>query len=726
MEQTLKEKADHKFNTLKKILGSYNGEADDQLLNKAYDFACEIYGNSTAPTSEHRICHAIDIARIAAEEMGLGLASTVSCLLHDALVYDFTSREEIETRFGKPIERIVSGFAKLSALPTDKVSLQSESFRKLFIAVINDIRILIIKIAHRLNDLRNLDKLDGRTAKKYISEVAHIYIPIAHRLGLYNIKKEMEDLLMRHDHPDIYQQIAQKIRETEARRAAFINRFASPIQKVLMDNGFKFEIKGRPKSIPSIWDKMQKQDVNFEQVYDLFAIRIIIDSAEEQEKADCWRVYSLVTNIYPPNPKRLRDWISSPKASGYESLHTTVKGPDDRWVEVQIRSARMDETAEKGQAAHWRYKEFGSREDSEHWISQVRDILENPKQIDFDETTASTAGIEELNVYVFTPDGDLKELKSGSTVLDFAFEVHTSVGYSCTGAKVNGKIVPLKQELRNGDKVEILTSKVQKPKLDWLNLVITSKAKNKIKRALKEEQFLEAEKGNEILRRKFRNWKIQFSDSNIDKIIKKYKLKSAIDLYGLIAQEKIDLLDIKRLLQKVEEKETAAPQEKTRMPEPESKERKHPGDVLRISRNLDKVTYNLAKCCNPIPGDPVFGFVTISRGITIHRKNCPNAMQLLERYGYRTIPVEWKETEDASSFSTTIKVTGVDKVGMMNEISEIISKDMKVNMLSVKIDSGNGEFNGVIKLIVRNTKHLDELLHKLEKIKGINRAVRIG
>ncbi len=728
MDAQQKEELEQKFGILLKSAEPFTTYEERQKIDDAFRFVIKLYGKSLSSANDYRTGHSIDVARIAVEEMGLGATSIVSCLLHDSVIHGFTGVKEIEKRFGKQVARIVSGFAKLSELPTDKVSLQSESFRKLFLAVINDIRIILIKIAHRLNDMRNLARLNDSDRRKFTSEVAHIYTPIAHRLGLYNIKKELEDLLMKYERPETYNQIAGRITETEKRRNAFINKFSSPIQKTLTDNGFRFDIKGRPKSIPSIWNKMQKQDVGFEQVYDLFAIRIIIDTPVEQEKADCWRVYSLVTNIYSPNPKRLRDWISSPKASGYESLHTTVKGPGDRWVEVQIRSKRMDEIAEKGQAAHWRYKEFSSKKDSDHWISQIRDILENPGQIDFDDISARGRKRESDKVYVFTPDGDLKELKNGSTVLDFAFEIHTNVGYSCTGAKVNGKIVPLKQVLRNGDKVEILTSKIQKPKLDWLNYVITSKAKNKIKRSLKEEKFLEADKGNEILRRKLKNWKITFSDSNIDKIIKKYKLKSSIDLYSMIYQEKIDPLEIKRLLQN-DDKEKEIPETTAKAGKDEERgvaAKSQPGDVLRISKNLDKVNYNLAKCCNPIPGDPVFGFVTISRGITIHRKNCPNASQLLERYGYRTIPVEWKDTEDASSFTTTIKVHGIDKVGMMNEISEVVSKDMKVNMLSVKIDSGKGEFNGIIKLIVRNTRHLDELLHKLEKIRGINRALRIG
>ncbi|MCU0370340.1 MAG: HD domain-containing protein, partial [Bacteroidales bacterium] len=517
-------------------------EEERRLLDQAFEYAGEIYGDNRHLTGELLICHVLSVARIAAEEMGLGINPVVAALLHDALISQSASLEDIRKKFGVVVAEMVKSYARVSELPTDKVSLQSDAFRKLFLAVVNDIRVILLKLAHRLRDLRMIDKLPDNYRTRYISEVNHLYSPIAHRLGLYRVKKELEDLSMKYTQPEVYQQIAQSIRDTESKRNAFINEFIAPIQRELIKNGLEFEIKGRPKTIPSIWQKMQKQDVGFEQVYDLFAIRIILNSPPENEKSDCWRAYSLVTNIYPPNPKRLRDWISSPKASGYESLHTTVKGPHDRWVEVQIRTARMDEIAEKGQAAHWKYKGFGSKEDTERWMLQVRDIIEHPEQLAFDEGEKVLRNQKPDKVFVFTPNGDLKELDEGATVLDFAFEIHTNVGYSCTGAKVNNKIVPLKQVLENGDKVEIITSKIQKPKMDWLNYVITTKAKNKIKRALKEEQFLEAEKGNEILRRKFKNWKITFNDENIDRLIKKYKLSSSIDLYGLIYQEKIDLL----------------------------------------------------------------------------------------------------------------------------------------------------------------------------------------
>jgi guanosine-3',5'-bis(diphosphate) 3'-pyrophosphohydrolase len=523
-----------KYDALLAVSQGLLKEEDRKLLENAFFFARELYGETKHMTGELMICHCLSIARIAVEEMGLGINSMVAALFHDALTTQAISNEDIRKKFGTAIADMVKSYARISELPTGKVSLQSDTFRKLFLAVVDDIRVILLKLAHRLRDMRMIEKLPADYQLRYIKEVNFLYSPIAHRLGLYRVKKELEDLSMKFTRPEVYQQIAQKIRETESKRNAFINEFISPIQRELIKQGLEFEIKGRPKSIPSIWDKMQKQDVEFEQVFDLFAIRIILYSLPENEKSDCWRAYSLVTNIYPPNPKRLRDWISSPKASGYESLHTTVKGPHDRWVEVQIRTARMDEVAEKGQAAHWKYKGFGSKEDTERWMLQVRDIIEHPEQISFDENEKAAKSQTANKVFVFTPTGDLKELDQGSTVLDFAFEVHTNVGYSCTGAKVNNKIVPLKQVLENGDKVEIITSKIQKPKMDWLNYVVTTKAKNKIKRALKEEQFLEAEKGNEILRRKFKNWKIAFNDENIDRLIKKFKLSSSIDLYGLI------------------------------------------------------------------------------------------------------------------------------------------------------------------------------------------------
>ncbi|MBW6459408.1 MAG: RelA/SpoT family protein [Bacteroidales bacterium] len=717
-----------KYDSLLAALQGTLNENDRRVINEAFDFAAKAYGTSRHFTGELLICHALAIARIAAEEMGLGINPVVSAILHDVITARLADIDEIRKRFGPGVSGMVFSYARISELPTHKVTLQSDAFRKLFLAVVDDIRVILLKLAHRMRDMRMIEKLPPEYQARYIDEVNFLYSPIAHRLGLYRVKKELEDLAMKFTQPEVYQRIAQLIRDTESKRNAFINEFIAPIQREMFIHGFTFDVKRRPKSIPSIWGKMQKQDVEFEQVFDLFAVRIILQSSPESEKSDCWKAYSIVTNIYPPNPKRLRDWISTPKASGYESLHTTVKGPNNKWVEVQIRSARMDEIAEKGQAAHWKYKGFGSKEDTERWLLQVRDLIEHPEQIKFDETESVPDKQKPDKVFVFTPTGDLKELELGATVLDFAFEIHTNVGYSCTGAKVNNKIVPLKHALQNGDKVEIITSKIQKPKMDWLNYVITNKARNKIKRALKEDQFLEAEKGNEILRRKFRNWKITFNDENIDRLIKKYKLSSSLDLYVLIYNQKIDLIEIKRYLSGQGEKEVegkTTPAREIKQPESFKTSVKAEEDVLMIDRSLKKVNFNLAKCCNPAPGDAVFGFVTISRGITIHRGDCPNADQLLNRYGYRKIEVQWKDADHGESFRATIQITGTDRIGMMNEISQIISNDLKVNMISVKIDAKKGIFNGIIKLMVKNNASMTELIKKISRLSGVTKVTRL-
>jgi GTP pyrophosphokinase len=713
-----------KFTLLLQACQGVIREEEFPQISSAFEYASALYGESRTRTGELTLLHSLEISRMAVEEMGLGLTSVIAALFHDAVMYEFTSPEKIEETFGSSVSMIVQGFTRISDLPTDKVSIQSENFRKLFMALVVDIRVILLKLGHRLRDMRTIDRQPPDIRQKFHKEVLHIYIPIAHRLGLYRIKKELEELSMKFSNPGTYNQIAQKIRDTEGKRNVFIKEFIAPIQKALTAQGFRFEIKGRPKSIPSIWTKMQKQDVEFEQVFDLFAIRVILDVAQELEKAECWRAYSIVTNIYAPNPKRLRDWISSPKASGYESLHSTVKGPGDKWVEVQIRSRRMDEVAEKGQAAHWKYKGFGSKWDTEEWLNQVRDIIEHPEQISFDEMEEASKVRPSDKVFVFTPNGDLKELPVGATVLDFAFEVHTSVGFSCTGARINNKIVPIKQVLNNGDKVEILTSKVQRPKIDWLNYVISSKAKSRIRRVLKEDQYLQAEKGNEILRRKFRNWKLTFNDENIDKLIKKYKLSSSLDLYSLIFLEKLDLIEIKRFLTGQEESGEKSPSvEKPQRVQKAGAEA--PSDLLIIDRKLDKVNYKLAKCCNPIPGDEVFGFVTVSRGISIHKKSCPNASQLLSRYGYRQIEVQWKADSIKASFPAVIRVTGNDKIGLMNELSQVISNELNINMLSLKMDARNGAVTGTIKVMVKSSKHLGELLRRISDIRGVDRAVRL-
>jgi GTP pyrophosphokinase len=472
---------------------------------------------------------------------------------------------------------------------------------------------------------------------------------------------------------------------------------------------------------------MKQQNVEFEEVYDLFAVRIIINSKKNTEKADCWRVYSIVTDIYQPNPKRLRDWISSPKASGYESLHTTVVGQNGKWVEVQIRSARMDEVAEQGLAAHWRYKEGGAKKEQEEWMNRIRDVIENPDPEKLESKDYSKIELYSDKIFIFTPEGDLKKLPNGATILDFAYDIHTSVGDMCSGARVNGRIVPIRYILKNGDRVEVITSKNQRPKMDWLNFVVTSKAKNKIKRAIKEEKYQEAEIGKEILRRKLRNRKIQFNDAIIDKLIKQYKLKSSVDLYYLIAIEKIDLADIKKSIfepgsdrPKQIEKEPRDQQQQ----DVKSKQEDQKSFVL-IDDSIDNLDYELAKCCSPISGDAVFGFVTVGKGITIHRISCPNARQLLSRYDYRVIDVKWRKTDETKTYLTTIQVSGKDEIGILSNITQVISNDLRVNMVSVNIDSRkDGKFNGKFKVSVKDTRHLEMLINKIKKIKGVKKATR--
>ncbi len=712
-----------KYNELLKSCKPFIQEDKLASIQHAFDYAVKVQKDEI---SDPGIVHALSIAKIATEEIGLGSKSITATLLHNIMDSGHITQDHIKQEFGKTVAVLVDGYSRLSQMPTDRISLQSEKFRQLFLTLIDDIRVILIKLAHRVYDMRIIDQLPEEKQIRFTNEVVHLYIPIAHRLGLYRVKSELEDLYMKFAHQDIYGSIQEKLNVTRSKRTVFIEEFKKPIEDELMRNKIYFDIKGRPKSIPSIWDKMKRQDVELEQVYDLFAIRIILDSKPENEKAVCWKVYSIVTNIYPPNPKRLRDWISSPKASGYESLHTTVQGPNDKWVEIQIRTRRMDEIAEKGQAAHWRYKGFDHKKDTDIWLAQVRDILEYPEQIKFDDPINIEKKADKI--FIYTPDGDLKELPPGSTVLDFAYEVHTRVGDTCNGAKVNNQAMPIRHVLKNGDKVEIITSKTQKPKQDWLKFVKTTKARNKIKRALKEDKFKEAETGNEILRRKLKNWKLQFTDELIGRLVKHYKLSSSIDLYGMIAEERLDLNEIKKFLLKKNEG-----QSKTKLAEVkrvlEAKEktsiRKIEPDALVIDDKLDKVNYKLGRCCNPIAGDKVFGFVTIGKGITIHRVNCPNAKRLLENYGYRKIRVTWKATDQSLAYQTTIKVTGQDKMGMLEEITNVISKDLRVNMNSIKVESRDGVFLGFIKIQVNDSKHLDELLHKLSKIKGVNRASRI-
>ena len=721
----------------KQILSNYRGlvrvvnpnldKEDMQLLKKAFNMALDACTRQHKKLGDITIVHALGVARIVAEEIGLGINSVVSALLFDFVADGTISIAKLKNEFSPKIIFILEGLCKITGIDTQKSTDHGENLRSLLITLITDIRVILVKIADRLYYMRNLEQVDQSEQIRISSEVLYIYAPLAHRVGLYNIKSEMEDLTLKYTDYKAYHFINDKLKETKASRDKFIREFIKPVKEELEKQDIESEIMSRMKSVYSIWLKMKRQDIGIEEVYDLFAIRIIINSEPKNEKTDCWRVYSLVTDIYQPNPNRLRDWISIPKSNGYESLHTTVVVPGGRWVEVQIRTRRMDEIAEKGLAAHWKYKSGKEEQGLNEWLDKVREILENPEPEAAEVIDDFKVGLYHKEIFVFTPKGDLKKFPAGSTILDFAFEVHTDVGMTCVGAKVNGKNVPIRHVMNNGDKVEIITSKSQKPKQDWLQFVITSKAKSKIRQALLEQRLAQVEAGKEILKRRFRNWKIEFEDQNINRVLKHYKLKTAADLYYQVAAEKIDAIEIKELLTKKEK------QAESRQPERIEEEMveklattglKH-DDYLVIDDRLKRVAHRLAKCCNPIYGDEIFGFVTVSEGISVHRINCPNAAQLISKYGYRVVKAQWAETGQQIYLPASIRITGIDEIGILSRISEVISNDLKVNMRSVSVESNEGMFEGSITLFVKDTGHLDVLIRKLLKIKGILSVSRL-
>jgi GTP diphosphokinase / guanosine-3',5'-bis(diphosphate) 3'-diphosphatase len=701
-------------------------------INLAFEWASKTYNGQRLGSGKPYILHLIELAHIAVDEIGLGTTSVIAAFLHGINLKSDFSLGMIEEKFGSGVRLIVDGFNRVSQMRTERLSFQSDSFRKLFLTLIDDIRVILLKIAHRLYDLRNPDDVASEKLKPFMQEVKHLYIPIAHRLGLYNIKAEFEEKVMMYENPEIFQGINEQIKATKKKQEVFIQDFLAPIERELLAQGLDCSVKWRTKSIPSIYAKMKAQNLDFDQVYDIFAVRIITKSKPKKEKEDCWRVYSIVTDIYQPNPKRLRDWITTPKASGYESLHTTVKSMGDRWVEVQIRSERMDEIAERGQAAHWRYKGTDKKRDMEDWLNQVRDVLENPDQINFDQTNRNKPKPKNEKIFIFTPNGDLKQLPEGSTVLDFAYEVHTKVGETCSGAKVNNKNVPIRYQLQNGDKVEIITSKKQYPKQDWLGFVVTERARSKIKKFVREEDLRESEAGKELLVRKLKNWKIPYNDQGINYLVKTFKTDTAIELYHQLATEKIDLQDIKKCLLEFAEldKERQAAranktEDKISFKMPGQGEEKSNDDFLIIDQSLKNVNFKLAKCCNPIPGDSVFGFVTIGSGITIHRVNCPNASRLVERYSYRVMKVRWRGESDNPVFNAAIRVQGKDLLGLVGEITKVISNDLKVNMRSISFDTRDGMFNGSIQLQIKDVENLEQLMHKLLKVNGVEKVSRL-
>ena len=631
----------------------------------------------------------------------------------------------LESRFGASVADILEGMAKINALGTDTVGLHSENYRKLMLALAGDVRVILTKIADRLQVMRRLDSQKPEVQHKISVETSYLYAPLAHRLGLYYINSEMLDLCLKFMQPENYNYVVARLKETDRERANFVAEFVKPIEEKLNRKDFKFDMKARTKAVNSIWKKMQNQQVDFDEVYDLFAIRIILDTELENEKSECWQVYSIVTEEYQSNPERMRDWITIPKSNGYESLHTTVLGPHGKWVEIQIRTKRMDEIAEKGLAAHWKYKGGHANPDMEKWLAGVREMLENPDVTVMDFIDDFKMNVYEDEIFVFTPRGDLKKLSAGATLLDFAYEIHSQVGDNCVGGKVNGKNVTLKHKLKNGDLISIDTSNNQRPKMDWLDFVVTTKAKTRIKVSLNEEVKREADNGKEILLRKLKNWKLQYNDDTIRKLQKHYKLKLAQDLYYNISIGKIDTLAIKELL--VEKEETTAKQVLAEvLPKEQVKELEFSGDddFLVIDNNIKNVNYKLAPCCNPIFGDDIFGFVTIREGIKIHRKTCPNAKQMIERYPYRVIHAKWRETGKRSSFQAVIRISGNNDNDIVSQISYVIAKDIGVQMRSINIESDGGEFEGTLRVFVNNLEHLEFLLHKLKNIKGVVQVSR--
>ncbi|KQR70576.1 bifunctional (p)ppGpp synthetase/guanosine-3',5'-bis(diphosphate) 3'-pyrophosphohydrolase [Pedobacter sp. Leaf176] len=700
-------------------------KGDKKEIRKAFDMALESHKDMRRKSGEPYIYHPIAVAQIAAEEIGLGTTSIVCALLHDVVEDTDITLEDIEREFGKKTAKIIDGLTKISGVFDTNSSLQAENFRKMLLTLADDVRVILIKLADRLHNMRTMDFMPRHKQLKIASETIYLYAPLAHRLGLYAIKSELEDLSMKYLEPETYKFIAKKLNEKKAERNMFIKKFVEPIDEIIHEQGLVADVYGRPKSIHSIWNKMKKKNIPFEEVYDLFAIRIILDSAYENEKADCWKAYSIVTDLYRPNPDRLRDWVSSPKGNGYESLHTTVMGPRGQWVEVQIRTQRMNEIAEKGFAAHWKYKESSNDNGLDQWIQKVREMLNNPEANALDFLDDFKMNLFSDEIFIFTPKGALIQLPLGATALDFAFEIHTDVGATCIGAKVNHKLVPISYKLQNGDQVEIITSSKQTPKEDWLNVVVTAKAKSKIKSSLKEEKRKIAEAGKEILERKLKSLKITYNTDNIQKISYFFKLPSTQELFVNVALGKIELKDIKEYLSSEKEIENRSPErpENLTVDMVKTKMKGSENDILLIGEDLQKIDYTLAACCNPIPGDDVFGFVTVSEGIKIHRTNCPNAAQLMANYGYRIVKAKWNKQQELT-FLTGLRIVGIDDVGLINNITKVISNDFKVNMRSITVDTNEGIFDGSIMIFVNDTEHLENLIKNLLQVKGVTGVTR--
>ena len=703
---------------------------DKKAIRVAFEMAVEAHKTMRRKSGEPYILHPLAVARICAEEIGLGVRSTICSLLHDTVEDTDISLEDVEREFGNEIARIVDGLTKISNVIDVNASKQAENFKKILLTLTDDPRVILIKLADRLHNMRTLDHMKTEKQLKISAETVYVYAPLAHRMGLYNIKTEMEDLAMKYREPDAYKEIAQKLAETKKERSRFINEFIKPVKEKLEKANFDFEIYGRPKHINSIWNKMQKKGVGFEEVYDLFAIRILLESTPEKEKEDCWKVYSFITDEYTPAPERLRDWLSNPKSNGYEALHTTVMGPQGKWVEVQIRTRRMNEIAEKGLAAHWKYKEGSPdsyRDESrfEKWFQQIREVIsaQDTDSVDFLQDFKTSFLTEEI--YVYTPKGDVKMLPVGATALDFAFSIHSAIGVKTIGAKVNHKLVPLSSKLRSGDQVEIITSNKQKPSEDWLGFVITSKAKGRIRDSLKDEKRKIADDGKYTVQRKIEGMGAAFNQHNIDELWTYYKLNSALDLFYQVAVKNIDLKELKEFNvfgDKLEAPKPVKVQELKPEYIPNALYKKD-AELIIFGESSDKIVYNLANCCKPIPGDDVFGFVTTGKGLTIHRTNCTNAAKLISNFGHRVVKTRWAKNKEIS-FLTGLKIVGLDDVGVVSKITNLISGELKINISAITIEAKEGIFEGNIKLFVHDKEELDDLVLSLKAMHGIEKVER--
>ncbi len=704
---------------------------DKKLIRQAFDIAVDAHKEQRRKSGEAYIFHPIAVAKIVASEIGLDATSIAAALLHDVVEDTDYTLVDIEQMFGETVARIVDGLTKISSLKKDKdISLQAENFRKMLLTLNDDVRVIIIKIADRLHNMQTMDAMRPDKQVKIASETLFIYAPLAHRIGLYNIKTELEDLGLKYTEPEVYKDIFEKIKESKEEQDAYIKRFSDRIREGLDKEGLNYEIKGRPKSIFSIRRKMVKQNVSFDEVYDKFAIRIIYksDTDTENEKFIAWKIYSIVTDYYRPNPIRLRDWINQPKTTGYEALHITVIGPDSRWVEVQIRSDRMHEIAEKGYAAHYKYKNNQEEQDQglDGWLNRLQEALENSETNAVDFVEEFKLNLYAKEIFVFTPEGDLKSLPKGATALDFGFGVHTEIGLKTRGARVNGKLVPLSHELKSGDQVEIITSNKSKPSSSWLDYATTARARSRIKSALRDERKQIAEEGKVILKRKLRSQKITMGEKVVNELVLYFKLKTSLDLFYRVGIGTIDN-------QKIKEFATTRSNVfmnfiKTRIrrgniKDVNKEEITSKYDLIVFGKDSEKLEYKLSNCCNPIPGDDVFGFITVNEGIKVHKNNCPNALQLQSNYAYRIMAAKWIDSSQ-EEFKAVIRLNGIDNIGVVNEVTQIISNNMHLAMYNMNFDTNDGVFIGKITVGVKNKNTLKTVMKNLSKISGIDKVVR--